>query len=146
MQTVWLTLQIFIKVFQDCFNANHCFKILFYSLKECHMVAEQNQIYAKHHFNSPLSTGRTAVWVLNHICTLFCKYNSKTWQVFFTMHVHSDSSSGPKNIHIIINTQKSVQRLTTSKTKQYELKEEIVFTGKRGHNILLTVIQTAWYS
>lgn len=44
---------------------------------------------------------------------------------------------------IIINTQRSVQRLTTN-TKKNNLKGEIVSTGKHRHNIQLPVVQTLY--
>lgn len=43
-----------------------------------------------------------------------------------------------------MNAQRSVQKLTTSKTKN-KLGEQIAFTGKHRHNIVLNGIQTAWY-
>jgi len=67
--------------------------------------------------------GTTAAQVANHICSLFYKYNSKTRQVFFTMYVQSHLQT-LKNTHIIINAQRSAQRLTTSLTKDINLKRK----------------------
>lgn len=43
-QIEWPTLPIFLSVFQDYYNANHCFRGQFYSLGEHHTVPKQNLI------------------------------------------------------------------------------------------------------
>lgn len=83
-QIEWPTLPIFLSVFQDYYNANHCFRGWFYSMGEHHTVPKQNLII----LSTSLCLQEGQLCVSPHLHPII-QIEWQNWLVFFFSPPHA---------------------------------------------------------